>query len=67
VRYQVDTSGHEGPFTVSVELLYETLSYRFVQDLLLDKTELTERFGAYYAASDKAGTVVDSLVISTQN
>ncbi len=67
VRYQVDTSGHEGPFSVSVELLYETLSYQFVQDLLLDKTELTERFGAYYAASDKTATLVDSLVISTEN
>jgi len=67
VRYEVDTSGYQGPFTVSVELLYETLSYRFVQDLLQDKTELTERFGAYYAASDKAGTVIDSLIFNTQN
>ncbi len=67
VRYQVDTSGYQGPFTVSVELLYETLSYRFVQDLLLDETELTERFGAYYASSDKAGTVIDSLIFSTEN
>jgi hypothetical protein len=67
VRYQVDTSGYAGPFTVSVELLYETLSYRFVQDLLLDKTELTERFGAYYNNSDKTASVIDSLVISTQN
>lgn len=66
VRYQVDTSGYEGPFTVSVELLYETLSYRFVQDLLLDKTELTERFGAYYNSSDKTASLIDSLVISTE-
>ncbi len=67
VRYQVDTSGYEGPFTVSVELLYETLSYRFVQDMLLDKTELTERFGAYYNSSDKTASLIDSLVISTEN
>ncbi len=67
VRYQVDTGGYEGPFTVSVELLYETLSYRFVQDLLLDKTELTERFGAYYNSSDKTATLIDNLVVSTQN
>ena len=67
VRYRVDTSGYEGPFTISVELLYETLSYRFVQDLLMDETELTERFGAYYAPSDKAGTVIDSLIFSTEN
>ena len=67
VRYQVDTSGYEGPFTVSVELLYETLSYRFVQDMLLDKTELTERFGAYYNSSDKTATLIDSLVSTTEN
>ena len=67
VRYRVDTSGYEGPFTITVELLYETLSYRFVQDLLLDETELTERFGAYYNSSDKTASLIDSLVISTEN
>ncbi len=67
VRYQVDTSGYTGPFTVSVELLYQTLSYRFVQDLLQDKTELTERFGAYYAMSDKTAAVVSSLTVSIEN
>lgn len=67
VRYQVETSGHEGPFTISVELLYETLSYRFVQDLLQDKTELTERFGAYWNSSDKTASIIDSLEISTEN
>jgi len=67
VRYQVNTSGFEGPFTVNAELLYETLSYRFVQDLLLDETELTERFGAYYANSDKTASVIASLEMSTDN
>jgi hypothetical protein len=67
VRYQVNTSGFEGPFTVNAELLYETLSYRFVQDLLLDETELTERFGAYYANSDKTATLIASLEVSTEN
>ena len=67
VRYQVNTSGYKGPFTLSVELLYETLSYRFVHDMLLDKTELTERFGAYYNSSDKTASLIDSLEISTEN
>lgn len=53
VTYQVDVKGATGPFTFSAELLYEPLSYQFVQDLLRDKTPLTERFGGYYAASDK--------------
>ena len=67
VRYEVDTSGYVGPFTISVELLYETLSYRFVQDLLVDKTELTERFSAYYNSSEKTASLIDSLVINTEN
>ena len=53
VTYQVDVKGATGPFTVNAELLYEPLSYRFVQDLLRDKTPLVERFGGYYAATDK--------------
>ncbi len=53
ITYQVDVKGATGPFTVSAELLYEPLSYRFVQDLLVDKTPLTERFSGYYGETDK--------------
>ena len=53
LTYQVDVSGASGPFTFSAELLYEPLSYRFVQDLLADETSLTKRFGGYYAETDK--------------
>jgi hypothetical protein len=53
ITYQVDVKGAPGPFTVSAELLYEPLSYRFVQDLLVDKTPLTERFSGYYGETDK--------------
>ncbi|MCX6028136.1 MAG: hypothetical protein NT169_02395 [Chloroflexi bacterium] len=54
VTYQVDVKGAAGPFTFSAELLYEPLSYQFVQDLLRDKTPLTERFGGYYGETDKS-------------
>ena len=53
VTYQVDLKGATGPFAVSAELLYEPLSYRFVQDLLVDNTPLTERFSGYYSETDK--------------
>jgi len=61
VSYLVNLSGFSGPFTVTAELLYETLSYRFIQDLLADPTELTERFGTYYAMSDKTALVVGRI------
>ena len=45
VTYRLEVRDATGPFTVSAELLYEPLSYRFVADMLADGTELTERFG----------------------
>lgn len=54
ITYQVDAKTATGPFTVRAELLYEPLSYRFVKDLLTDKTPLTERFAGYYGATDKS-------------
>jgi len=61
VTYRVDTQGGTGPFTVAAELLYEPLSYRFVQDLLADKTALTERFGGYYRGTDKTPLLVATI------
>ena len=61
VTYQVDVQGATGPFTLSAELLYEPLSYRFIQDLFLDKTPLTERFRGYYAEADKTPLVVAAI------
>jgi hypothetical protein len=54
ITYQVDVQGASGPFTFSAELLYEPLSYQFVQDLVAVKTTLTQRFGGYYAETDKS-------------
>lgn len=53
VTYQVNVTDGQGPFTIQAELLYEPLSYRFVADLLMDKTPLTARFGGYYGKADK--------------
>jgi hypothetical protein len=61
VTYQVDVKGATGPFTLSAELLYEPLSYQFIQDLLQDKTPLTERFGGYYEETDKAPLQVAAI------
>lgn len=65
VTYRVDVRDATAPFTVSAELLYEPLSYQFVTDLLTDKTELTERFGGYYGATDRAPLVVAEIEPAT--
>jgi hypothetical protein len=61
ITYRVDVKNATGPFTISAELLYEPLSYRFVQDLLRDKTPLTERFGGYYGETDKTPLTVAAI------
>ncbi len=54
VTYRVSLAGATGPFTVAAELLYQPLSYRFVQDMLADSATEVARFGGYYASADKA-------------
>lgn len=58
IAYEAPVDAAAGPFTVSVALLYQPLSYRFVQDLLTDETALTQRFGGYYERANKAPSVV---------
>jgi hypothetical protein len=53
VTYRVDLTGATGPFTVDAELLYQPLSYRFVQDMLVDGGAPAALFGGYYASADK--------------
>jgi hypothetical protein len=61
VTYRLEVGETTGPFTVSAELLYEPLSYQFVEDMLADGTELTERFGGYYGETDRAPLVVAAI------
>jgi hypothetical protein len=61
VTYQVNVTGGQGPYAIQAELLYESLSYRFVEDLLKDKTPLTERFGGYYGQANKTPLLVAKI------
>lgn len=61
VTYRIPVKGAQGPFTIQAELLYQPLSYPFVQDLLKDQTPLTIRFGTYYAKAGKAPLLVASI------
>jgi hypothetical protein len=61
ITYQIDVSSAQGPFTFSAELLYEPLSYRFVQDLLLDETAEIEIFAGYYGEMNKSPLLVAAI------
>jgi hypothetical protein len=61
VTYQIDVQGHPQPFEVSVELLYQSIAYRFADDLRQVDAALVEEFLSYYDAADKMPVVVASL------
>lgn len=61
--YEIDVGRRAGPFTVSVELLYQALSSAFVQDLLQDDTALVQRFARLYDQVDRSPTVLASTVV----
>jgi len=60
VAYDLDVEGFLGPFTVSAELLYQSLSYRFVEDLRADSTEAVIYFAALYDEADLSPVVLAS-------
>ena len=48
VTYRVDTGNASGPFTVKVELLYQSIAYRWAHDVSTYDTEQAKLFSAYY-------------------
>lgn len=65
VTYRVELGNHAGPFKVGVALLYNTVSYNFMQDLRQDaELPLVRRFERYYSGADK--TPVTVAVIQTE-
>jgi hypothetical protein len=61
LAYRVPVQGWAGPLTVSAELLYQAVSYRFVQDLRRDSTPLVNRFVSFYEAADRSPAVLAAL------
>lgn len=67
IEYRIDTGGKSGPYTIEVELLYQTISFRFVQDLLTnDDQELVDTFGSLYEKADKSPIVISSATQTIQ-
>jgi hypothetical protein len=58
VRYVVDLENGVGPFTVGAELWYQTIGYRWAQNLKAYETLETERFVGYYEATAKGSAVL---------
>ncbi len=58
ITYQIDIAGHNGPFTITAELLYQSVSYRFAAEAREIDAPLTDQFGSLYDAADKTPTVI---------
>ena len=60
VKYSIDLSGFAGPFTIEVELLYQSISFRWAENLSGYDTELTNAFEDYYSSVDNLAVVVST-------
>ena len=61
MRYEVDVSDEEAPFSVKAELWYQPIAYRWARNLDPYDTEETDRFVGYFESmSEISGIVVAS-------
>ena len=66
VVYKIALAGAKGKLNITVELLYQTLSYPFVADLATTDTELVNRFIGMYDPADNVPVVLDWAQISVR-
>ena len=69
VTYKVDTAGYTGPFTIEVELKYQSVAYRFFEDLRLEKdiSKYVSLFEQLYLGEDNSGYVISSATATVGN
>lgn len=58
VTYQIDTSAASGPFTVKVELLYQSMAYSTIHSILGVNTSQVQEFEGYWESSDKLPEII---------
>jgi hypothetical protein len=58
VPYTIELGNVEGPFTVTVELLYQSVGYRWAENLRRQAAPETDRFLGYYEAVSNWPVVV---------
>ena len=58
ITYQIDAQGYSGPFIINAEILYQTISYQFIQDFCSDEGALIDKFNTLYQEIDKTPTLI---------
>jgi hypothetical protein len=65
VTYVINGDTHQGPVTVKAELLFQSVSFAFVQDLIehTAQSSYINRFQKFYQMADKTPVVISSAEI----
>ncbi|MBN2045381.1 MAG: hypothetical protein JW757_10205 [Anaerolineales bacterium] len=58
IQYVVDVSQYTGPFTLRCELLYQTIAYRWAENLREYGTPESDQFFQYFDSADRAPVVL---------
>ncbi|MBE0686332.1 MAG: hypothetical protein IH585_10055 [Anaerolineaceae bacterium] len=66
ITYQIQTEGASGPFTVQVELLYQSVSYRWALNVLESQTEESQTFGRMLEQTKNIPVVIASQTVQSQ-
>ena len=66
IRYQVDLEDSPGPFTVSAEILYQSIGYRWAKNLDGFDSPETQKFTAYYQDLPNIPLVVSTTSIELE-
>jgi hypothetical protein len=63
IQYSMSYESAAGPLTLTVELLYQSVGYRWAENLRGREGEVIERFTQYYDAVPNIPVVVDSVTL----
>lgn len=66
IMYQVQTNDATGPFTVQVELLYQSVSYRWAKNVLDSQTEESQTFGRMLEQTKNIPVMIASQTVQSQ-
>jgi hypothetical protein len=62
----VQTDGASGPFTVQVELLYQSVSYRWALNVLESQTEEAQTFGRMLEQTGNIPVMIATQTVQSQ-
>lgn len=66
VRYVIDVGDAQGPFTVTVELLYQSIGYRWAQNLAQYDADEVARFFDYYERIPNLPVIVYTVTVDVE-